>query len=73
MVGQESLFAGWREELVTRRKFGPAALNHAGAPAGGRRGTTVQHKAHELGTAALPTGAPLALHRPLRNGQAERC
>lgn len=25
----EALFAGWREELVTCRKFGPAARNHA--------------------------------------------
>ncbi len=25
----EALFAGWREELVTCRKFGPAARNYA--------------------------------------------
>jgi Cro/C1-type HTH DNA-binding domain len=33
----EQLFAGWRGELATCRKFAPAARNYAARPAGRRR------------------------------------
>lgn len=65
----ERLFAGWREELATCRKFAPAARNYAGRAAGGRRGHAGQRGPHARpGRRALGTGAVRQAERPPRQG-----
>ena len=50
----ERLFAGWREELATRRKFVPAARNYAAA----RLETDVGLRVNEIRMPPLVRGRP---------------
>src|SRR5436305_12307221 len=60
----ERLFAGWREELATRRKFVPAARNYAARAAGGRRPAGQRDPHARLGRGALGAGPARQAERP---------
>jgi len=65
----ERLFAGWREELATRRKFVPAARNYAAA----RMEAGVGLRVNEIrnarpGRRALGAGPVRQAERPPRQG-----